>query len=309
MSYSFRDEVIKALPAGHKFVSMSSANEYETDILTVKDATRRIIKMTKVDIGMYFQRPPTISVSRTANINNVYDKLSDLYGLGLIQGVDYYNSSLVKASQEPLYIELPINPTSSCYRGVIRCYVTLEAFSGSSIESIRNLHTVSTINETDAIKLRHYLMGNIFTFEFPFTEDTLSEQFIHIVVKDMDMFIRSGFTYTVRQLLKEVIVQDVFNDGISDVILVNFNNENHFIRYHCPHGSTPLIKNNEKYDLETSTANAVLVGAEDSVAENPGEGKGGLLYTASRSDIPIEVVTPQEEELPVKKKTRKKKKS
>lgn len=309
MQYSFRDEVIKRLPAGHQFVTMTSANEFETDILTVKDAIRRTIKMSKVDITRYFESIPTITISKTSNFNDVYSKISDLFGLGLVQGVDYYNSSLVKPSQEALYVELPINSNSSCYRGFIRCYVSLDALSGANKGVVRDLRAVSNVIELDSLKVSLYLAGQLFAFCNPFAEDKLTEQFIHIVVKDMDYAIRSGYTYKFRELLKEATVKDVFNDGLSDIILINLKGEDYFIRYHCPNGSIPLIKNNEKYDLETSTANAVLVGVEDSVAENPGERKGELLYTASRSDIPIEVVTPPEEVKPVTKKTRKKKKS
>lgn len=308
MSYSFKDEVIKRLPTGHRFVNISSVSEYMSEIYTVKEACRCVITMNKFDITKYFEKIPTITMGRTDTFNDLYERINELYSLGIQQGLDYYNSDALKPSSEPRYVILPINGNSYCYRGFIRCYVVLDELSGHYEASNRDLHKLSFAESFNDIKLRLHFMGNLFTCEDMFNEDRLTEQFIDVVVKDLDHIHQPGATFMTRRMLEVVTVVDVFNDGISNILLIKLYDELSFIRFHSPTGQLPVIKNNEKYDLETSTANAVLVGIENSVAEDPEEGKGGTNIQQSDSDISIDVVTPEEEIITPKKKTRKKKK-
>lgn len=306
MSYSFKDEVIKRLPTGHRFVTMTSLNEYQTEIYTVKDAQRRVIVMNKVDITKRFEKIPTLTVGRTATYNDLYNLINKKYGLGIQQGLDYYNSDALKPSSEPRYVELPINGNSYCYRGMIRCYVLLDALSGTDGGTNRDLHKAHVPDDFNELKFRLHLAGTIFTHEDMFKYDRLTDGFIDVIVKDLDRSIRSGASYAARRLLDAATIVDVFNDGLTDILLLQHYDDKYFIRYHSPTGQLPIIKNNEKYDLETSTANAVLVGIENSVAENPVEGKGETNIQQSDSDITLDVVPPKEST--PKKKTRKKKK-
>ncbi|EBY9764017.1 hypothetical protein D5W64_12965 [Salmonella enterica subsp. enterica serovar Saintpaul] len=306
MGYSFKDEVIKRLPTGHRFVTMTSVNEYQTEIYTVKDAQRRVIVMNKVNITSRFEKFPTLTVGRTATYNDLYDLINKKYGLGIQQGLDYYNSDALKPSSEPRYVELPINGNSYCYRGVIRCYVLLDALFGTDGVTNRDLHKEYVANDFNELKFRSHLVGTIFTCKDMFKYDRLTDEFIEVIVKDLDQSIRSGASYTARRLLDAATIVDVFNDGLTDVVLLQLYDDKFPIRFHSPTGQLPVIKNNEKYDLETSTANAVLVGIENSVAENPVEGKGETNIQQSDSDISLDVVSPKEST--PKKKTRKKKK-
>lgn len=307
MSYSFKDEVINRIPKGHRFVDMTSVSETETVVETVKDAIRHTLSMDKVNLSDYFFKLPTISLSSSGTYNDLYAKISDYYGLGLINGVDYYDSKAVKPTQEARYVELPINHNSHAYYGLIRCYVTTDVFGGISSDVVRDLSLTSHDHLLMSIKIRHYLMGSVFSLTSDmFIGDKLSAEFINHIVSDMYGNIDIEYVNEYQDKLTQAVVVDCFNDGLSDLVLIKIPNDLNpiFIRFSSQLDDLPIIKNNESIDLETRTLKEVLVGEDDSVSEDPGEGKGDLLYTAERSDSPNPVSSLKT----VAKKTRRKKK-
>lgn len=305
MSYSFKDEVVKRLPVGHRFVRIYSSSNRESIVETVKDAIKQTLRMKKVDLTSYFSQFPTFSVRETETFNDLYKRISARYGLGLEMNLDYYDSRPVRPTSVTQYVELPIKADSYGYYGVIRCNVILDALAGDNVTVKRDVTETTSQSQFNYLKVRTYFMSKPFTTDLPlFVEDRLSVPFIEAITADMDREVYFGWSDFYKGILSEAVIEDVFNDGLSDILVVRTHKDiPFFIRFS---GVLPLIKNNEDIDTETDTSKEVLVGSEDSVAENPVEGKGELLYTVERSDIPTEVVTPEETTTPTKKARKKK---
>lgn len=305
MSYSFKDEVVKRLPVGHRFVRIYPSSNRESIVETVKDAIKQTLRMKKVDLASYFSQFPTFSVRETETFNDLYKRISARYGLGLEMNLDYYDSRPVRPTSVTQYVELPIKADSYGYYGVIRCNVILDALAGDNVTVKRDATETTSQTQFNYLKVRTYFMSKPFTTDLPlFVEDRLSVPFIEAITADMDREVYFGWSDFYKGILAEAVIEDVFNDGLSDILVVRTHKDiPFFIRFS---GELPLIKNNEDIDTETDTSKEVLVGSEDSVAENPVEGKGELLYTAERSDIPTEVVTPEETTTPTKKARKKK---
>ena len=305
MSYSFQKEVISRLPAGHKFVRLYSISETECMVETVKDATKRSLVMKKVDLSTYFLKIPTIAMGSTETYNDLYQRISDMFGLDLQKGNDYYDSSAIKPTTDARYVELPIGKDSRAYMGFIRCYVTSDMFTGTGVDKInRDLRGLSGDDILGPLKVRMFFSGNLFTIDGQmFLEDKLSDGLIEKIVRTMYDELGNEVAEQYRTELVDAVISDTFNDGVSDIVLTNLPSNGHtFIRFISSPDDLPLIKNNEDDDHATDTTQVVLVGDDDQVLENPDEGKGETNIQQSDSDIPNPSVVP----VTPKKKSKKK---
>lgn len=287
MKYSFKDEVIKRLPFGHRLINMRSISATQTVIDTVKEAMKQHLTMDKVDLSNYFMKIPTLGLLGTATYNDLYEAISQKFSLDLIKNVDYYDSRAIKPSQVPQYVELPITATSIAYCGVIRCRVVLGLFDGIS-DSVRDLRSHGQYELAQSLKLELFLMGNLFTIDGTmFVEDKLTKEFATHIGNRVSDNIDYGTGLALIDTLSNSLIVDCFTDGLSDIILVKLpDNELITIRFTSHSDDLPIIKNNESLDLETSASKEVFVEDTNGVSEDPDEGKGELLYTAECSDIP-----------------------
>lgn len=281
MSYSFKDDVAGRLPAGHSLIRIYSTGETESNIETIAGSVKHTFNMAKVDISPWFFKVPTISLKANATYNDLYAALSDVYSMGLAEGVDYYNSSPVKPTEVRQYVELPFLKDSYGYRGEMRCYYVKDDFGGITGQVERNLTTVDMTEGFARLKIRNYLAGNLFTYSRPiFVEDRLSIGFIDYVSSiSYDELGPVGPGLLRNELIRSTVV-DVFNDGISDIAILNTDsNELTFLRYLSRPGDLPVIKNNESSDLEIDNSKGLPIGDRDSSSENPGQGKGDINNT------------------------------
>lgn len=281
MSYSFKDDVASRLPAGHTLIRMYSTGETETSVETLQGTVKQTFIMTKVDITPWFSRIPTISLKADATHNELYALLSDVYSLGLRESIDYYNTSPVEPTLVAKYIELPILKDSHGYTGMIQCRVIQDDFGAITGHVERDLTQVDMLEPFTRLRIRNYLAGNLFTYALPiFIDDRLSMGFIDYVSSiSYDELGGIGPTLLRNELIQCVVV-DVFNDGISDImILKTESSELVFLRYVSVPGDLPVIKNNTDNDLEIDNSKGLAIDGNDSSAEDPGEGKGDINNT------------------------------
>lgn len=282
--YSFKDDIASRLPDGYTLSRMYSHSKDASTIEAYKDGTRTAFSLEKVDVTPLFIKLPTIYVTSSETYNDVFAKISDLFGLGLLKDIDYYNSKAVNPSSVPQYLELELSDDSYGYKGKIRCYAILDAFNGIVAGQDRDLTQADLADELDKLKFRNYLMGNLFTIPTPIVvAGTLSLTFINEVLKNVDTEVREGCEAILRKFLSGSTVLDSYSDGLSDIVLILSSNHELFqIRYQ---GTLSIIKNNDEDDTKTDDSQELPVGSGEGSAENPVGGEGDL-NTGEQSEHP-----------------------
>lgn len=311
--YSFKDDLLKQLPEGYKFIRIYSTNEKETIVEASINAANKVFTLSKMDISSLFNKVPTIAVGTDWTYNDLYKKISDIYALGLVQGVDYYNNEAVKPSVTLRYEELPLLADSYGYYGKIPCHVVIGTLMGISNEVQRDLRG-GMAPYLQALKLQSFLMSKRFgcISGSNFIGDRFSGSFIEAISEQAKQEINETVSNHLGDILRGSVIDFFFSDGISDICsLKNSSGEVFLIRIKTTPDDIPSIISNETIDLETSNSKGLLVGMRLRMSENPDEGKGEINIQQSDSDISVLSVTPEEstEEVtptPVKK-TRKKK--
>lgn len=281
MSYSFKDDVSARLPAGHSLIRMYSTGSTETNVETLKGSVKHTFTMSKVDVSSWFIKAPTLSLREDATYNDLYALISETYGMGLVEGVDYYDVRPLNVSAVKQYYDLPILKDSYGYRGNIRCFALNNVFSGIDNQVQRNLIDVENIEDITRLKIRNYLAGTLSTYNRPiFIDNRLSIGFIdHISSASYDELGPIGPALLREELILSTVV-DAFNDGISDIaVLKTASDELTFLRYLSVEDDVPSIKNNEGIDLEIDDSQELAIGDRDSSSENPGQGKGDINNT------------------------------
>lgn len=221
MTYSFQDEVIKSLPVGHRFIRMVSGSPTTTIVHTVKEAVKYQLEMAKVDIGSYFNKIPTIPLPENSTYNDLYDVLSKRYGLGLQKNVDYYNSAILSFTGDTTYVELPVSDSCCAFHGNLRCYIVKHNLSNGTQSPIRDLTDVDGSSYLNKLKAKSYFLGKLICLaNTPSIGDILSSDVIELLVSDMDKETYPGASDGYRYILSDAKVIDLFNDGISDIILI-----------------------------------------------------------------------------------------
>lgn len=310
--YSFKDELLKQLPEGYKFTRIYATSETETIVEASVNASNKVFTLPKMDISSLFKKVPTIAVGTDWTYNDLYKKISDIYSLGLEQGIDYYNNDAVKPSVSLRYEELPLSVDSYGYYGNIPCHVVIGTLMGISNEVQRDLRSNMT-PYLKALKLQSFLMSKRFgcVSGSNFIGDRFSGSFIEAISEQAKQELDETVSHHLSSVLRNSVIDFFFSDGLSDICsLKNSSSEVFLIRVKTTPNDIPIISN-ETIDLETSNSKGLLVGMRLRMSENPDEGKGEINIQQSDSDISVLSVPPEEstEEVtpaPVKK-TRKKK--
>jgi len=289
MSYSFKDDIVARLPAGHQFVRMYSSDPDTTSIETNVDGVKNVFMMEKVDLSTYFTKLPTIALGADKTYNDLYDKISDIYGLGLQRNVDYYNSTPLEVTSAPRYVELPISVNSYGYKGTVRCLVALCEFTGMCEDMIKDISREDIQLTLYHLKFRNYLAGNLFQTDPPlFIENHLSTALIDAITENLDKEVAVGAGINFKEELTNCIVVDVFSDGISDIaVLLTSSRELYHLRFKSEPDDLPVIKNYGSRDVKTDDSKGLLVGDR------------GDLITGERSELPYSStegkLTPEED--------------
>lgn len=270
MSYSFKEDVISKLPSNCTFLRMYSLGPDTSSIDVTKNNIKTTLTMTKVDLTDYFLKVPTIRMDSGTKMNDLYNKISDMFGLGLLANVDYYDTTPLNLSSNALYVELPISNNSYGYKGTIRCYVVLDAFNGGCPCTDRNLCLSKTQDTLLRLKLRNYFMGNMAKIEtLYYVENSLSLEFIYSLLSNVNEELGADVSSWVKDLLIGSTLKETYTDGLSDIaIIITKDNELFQIRYL---GNT--IKNNEKDDSTSDNSQEL----PDGNGEDPVGGKGDII--------------------------------
>lgn len=221
MAYSFQNEVIKSLPTGHRFIRMVSGANNTTIVHTVKNAVKHELVMPKMDISRYFYKIPTISIPENSSYNDLYELISERYGLGLQKNIDFYNSSTVPVTESPVYMELPVNESCCAYYGNIRCYVLKHNLYNGNLKPVRDLTSTDGSTYLNKLKIKSYFIGKLICLADHLTiGKTLTPDIVELLVSDMDSQTYPGASDSYRYILSDAKVIDLFNDGISDILLI-----------------------------------------------------------------------------------------
>lgn len=279
MSYNFKDDIASRLPEGYAIYQIYSLNADVTRIEGIKGSLKTFFELKKVDIGEYFSKIPTITVPQSVTMNDLYDLVSEIYGLGLVRGVDYYDTSILNPSSVAQYIELPISANSYGYKGVIRCYIVLEALTGIGLGIKRDIINVDITAGLNKLKFRNFLMGSIASIAEPkFVKNTLSLEFITAIINRFSTEVDASTLAQCKSLLTGARVVEKYSDGLSDVVVIISNQELFQIRYIIS------LKNNGVSDSTSDNSKGLTDGDTDSSAENPVSGEGDYNNTEQSED-------------------------
>jgi hypothetical protein len=279
MSYNFKDDIASRLPEGYAIYQIYSLNADVTRIEGIKGSLKTFFELKKVDIGEYFSKIPTITVPQSVTMNDLYDLVSEIYGLGLVRGVDYYDTGVLNPSSVAQYIELPISANSYGYKGVIRCYIVLEALTGIGLGIKRDITNVDIAAGLNKLKFRNFLMGSIASITEPkFVKNTLSLEFITAIINRFSTEVDASTLAQCKSLLTGARVVEKYSDGLSDVVVIISNQELFQIRYIIS------LKNNGVSDSTSDNSKGLTDGDTDSSAENPVSGEGDYNNTEQSED-------------------------
>lgn len=298
--YSFKDEVLKQIPEGHIFKRIYAATSTETIVETSLHSAVKLFTLPKMDISSLFKKAPTLAVGTDWTYNDLYKKISDIYALGLVEGIDYFNNDAVKPSITQRKVVLPIKMESYGYYGEIPCNVVIGTLVGISNEVKRDLRG-GLEPYLKAMKLQSFLMSKRFNCGcgVNFIGAHFSESFIEGICKQAEGSISEEIRTYLSTLLSSSVIDTFFSDGLSDICsLKSSDGEVFLVRVKTTPDDIPLISN-ETNDLETSDSKGLLVGMRLKLSENPEEGKGEINIQQSDSDISVLLVTPEENTKPV----------
>jgi len=277
---NFKDVVSQNLPQGYTLYQLYALSDSETRIEGIKGSIKTFFELTKVDLTNYFLTLPTISMSAGSTVNDLYATLSKIYDLGLEQNVDYYNVSPLNPSSNPLYIELPLSHNSYGYKGMLRCYVVLDVFSGVGLNVERDVSSVDITQSLDILKFRNFLMGSIIEIdEVHFVSTSLSLEFVIAVINKFSREVKAESLAVCKGLLSGARVIEKYADAFSDIVVIISSGELFQIRYQ------ESLKNNETSDNTSDNSQGLPDKGDESSAENPVSGEGDL-NTGEQSEHP-----------------------
>lgn len=279
MSYNFKDDLALRLPEGYTIYQIYSLNTDVTRIEGIKGSLKTFFELKKVDLSNYFTKLPSITVPATATMNDLYALVSDIYSLGLVSGVDYYDTVTLNPSSVAQYVELPISTNSYGYKGMIRCYIVLDALTGIGIDVKRDIAEVDISGALNKLKFRNFLMGSVASIAEPkFVKNTLSLEFITAIINQFSTEVDVTTLTEFKSLLTSARVVEKYSDGLSDVVVIISNQEIFQIRYIIS------LKNNGVSDSTSDNSKGLTDGDTESSAENPVSGEGDYNNTEQSED-------------------------
>lgn len=243
MPYSFKSDVISKLPANYTFVDMFSINGSETNITVKINGITTNLIMPKVDIGKWFINPVVLTVDRYTTYDQLYNRVSELFGLGLIKGIDYFNQELVGVPEHALTVSLPILENSHGYFGSINCLVLDSKKTFNTDLQVRNVKEFNQAFVMMQLRMKTFLSSNIFRIRTPtFQGYRLTIEFVNLLVKDFDEMFGQGYKEMYRDEFLYGTVTKVFNDGLTDIcVLTSMSGESFFIRFGELYGNLPDV--------------------------------------------------------------------
>lgn len=279
MSYNFKEDLASRLPKGYSIQQIYAIDENTTQVEGVKDSIKTLFKLSKVDVTPLFSKLPVIGVLPGLTMNDLYGQVDDIYGLGLLQDIDYYDSTKLNPSSVPQYVELPISNNSYGYKGMIRCYMVTDAFTGVNLDVNRDVSNVDITPGLNKLKFRNFLMGSVIGIPgINFIGDMLSLEFVTNVIAAFKGNVPDNELSSYQTLLTVSRLVGTYSDGLSDVAVVISNQELFQIRY------LDTLKNNEVNDNTSDNSKGLTDGDTDSSAENPVSGEGDYINTERSED-------------------------
>lgn len=279
MSYNFKDDIASRLPEGYTIYQIYSLSADVTRIEGIKGPLKTFFELKKVDLDDYFLKIPTVTVPATVTMNDLYALLSEIYGLGLVSGVDYYDSSALNPSSAPQYVELPISANGYGYKGSMRCYIVLETLTGYNVSAQRDITEVDIKSQLNKLKFRNFLMGSVISIkQSQFVDNTLSLEFIVAIIDLFSTEVDETTLAEFKSLLTTARVVEKYSDGLSDVAVIISNQELFQIRF------ITSLKNNGVNDSTSDNSQGLTDGDTESSAENPVGGEGDYNNTEQSED-------------------------
>lgn len=279
MSYSFKDDIASRLPEGYTVYQIYSFSDDITRIEGIKGVLKTFFELKKVDLTNYFSKIPTVTISATATLNDLYRMLSDIFDLGLLINIDYYDSTPLKPSSVAQYVELPISNNSYGYKGMMRCYVVTEALTGINMDVERDVTSVDVTRALNRVKFRNFIMGcMISSTQTKFVDNALALEFVNEIIDQFSNEVDADSLSEFKTLLSTARVVEKYSDDISDIVVIISNQELFQIRYLEP------LKNNGASDNTSDSSQGLPDEDTDSSAENPVSGEGDINNTEQSED-------------------------
>lgn len=298
---TFKEQVIEALPQGHEFSDIYSKTPEFSIVKTRYRGRVYELTMGKLDLSSLFQRLTVVPVGLDETYNDVYNRISERYGLGLVHGVDYYNGALVHPLDSLRFVSLPLLPDGYGYCGTIDCFLVHSSSTLATCLSIRDLTEVDQKYITRDLWTRTVLVSHVYTSnEHMFTEDRLSISFAQLLYNKL----KDRSSLGLEVLLKAKVV-DLLNDDLSDImVILTPNGSEYLVRFQSTNGDLPeiLISTPDKNILDENSKE-ILPG--ESVGESRWDkwkSEGGVsigmgVLPIGNNDLLIPSLTPKEDNL------------
>lgn len=235
---TFKEQVIEVLPQGHEFSNIYSKTPEFSIVKTRYRGRVYELTMGKLDLSSLFQRLTVIPVGLDETYNDVYNRISERYGLGLVHGVDYYNGELVHPLDSLRFVSLPLLPDGYGYHGTIDCFLAHSSSTLATDLPIRDLSGVDQEYITRDLWTRTALVSQVYSSSEPmFIEDRLSSSFAKLLHDKLN-----GRSSLELEALVKAKVVDLLNDELSDIMVIRVpNGSEYLVRFQSSKGDLPVI--------------------------------------------------------------------
>lgn len=214
---TFAEQVKAILPEGHELIEMSSASLCETVVETVLDGVSETFSMAKLDLSEVFAAPPVLALESGVTYNDILAHVSNHFGFGWEEGIDYGNKDVLALTKEPQYVRLEMSPDSLGYKGVAHVLISDIQYTLSGDVDC-NLVGADHSYIFFRSKLRTFLCSRPWTSEKVFYVNRLSQSFIDVIMTTMEEEMGEEFSQSVGKVLIESRVVQLSGDHVSDIV-------------------------------------------------------------------------------------------
>lgn len=238
---TFEEKVKSVIQEPSVYKRLYPLNGKETVVECLQDNHLKKGYIEKIDLKERFPNPIYLSFPYPPSGNDVFQKLNNVYGLGLVKGIDYYDNERYDFQKE--FITFSISDDSYGFCGSVDIYVQ---DSGAVIPSNlpeNDLTHFDFEHYFNEMKLRTILSSTVFNqIEKMFIVEGLSLEFQKKILEYVKPLIPDYQYERLKQTLPYGYVVDLLNDGISDICFIR--TQDNFVyplRFHSTLGDLPVV--------------------------------------------------------------------
>lgn len=196
-------------------------------------------KINKINLNDHYSKRVEVQFVKGMTYEDLYELLSDRYGLGLVNEIDYVLRGEIEFD-DILLLTLPIAATSYGYKGSFSFYLYKDPYGSITNGWARKDFRDLSFRFTEGSRgLQSKLSSKLFVSD----KQMFTANILTMNAKDV---MRSHLRGCDRALIEDAVngyATSIFNDGLSDVVIFTTQlNHTYAARFKSSKGDLPVIK-------------------------------------------------------------------